>query len=84
LGGGVLAAATPKKRSALRRAAFGAGSKALAVLWESAWKESGAAKKLTNADFGPVDQPALKKLYLDTTFVPSKTLNQIGEILGQT
>jgi hypothetical protein len=59
------------------------GSLALAVLWESAWVESGAGQKLTAADLGPVDQAALKKLYLDPTVVPSKTLNQIGDVLGK-
>ena len=57
------------------------GSLALAVLWESAWKESGAENKIAPADRGPVEQSKLSELYLATDFVPSKTLDKIGDLL---
>ena len=58
-----------------------AGSLALAVLWESAWKESGADTNITAADRGPVDESKLSDLYIDQDFVPSKTLDEIGALL---
>jgi len=57
------------------------GSLTLAMLWESAWLESGA--KFQENDLGPVDQEKLSALYLDTAFAPSKTLDQLAEILDK-
>ena len=59
------------------------GSLALAALWESAWKESGAENKITAADRGPVDESKLSDLYLEQDFVPSKTLDEIGVLLTE-
>jgi hypothetical protein len=58
------------------------GSLTLAAIWESAWKESGAAAKIGPDDRGPVDESKLSELYLDREFVPSKTLDEIGDVLG--
>ncbi len=59
------------------------GSLTLAVLWESAWKESGAADKIDAGDLGPVKEEKLAELYLDADFIPSKTLDEIGDQLRQ-
>ena len=56
------------------------GALTLAMLWESAWKQGHGKTKISNADLGPVDEKELAKLYLDPDFVPSKTLDQIGDL----
>ncbi len=59
-----------------------AGTLALAMLWESAWKQGHGNTKIASADLGPADQKELAKLYLhDPDFVPSKTIDQIGALL---
>ncbi len=57
------------------------GALTLAMLWESAWKQGHGKTKISDADLGPVDEKELAKLYLDTGFLPSKTIDQIGDLL---
>ncbi len=57
------------------------GALTLAMIWESAWKKGHGTTRIAKADLGPADEAELAKLYLDTDFVPSKTLDQIGPFL---
>lgn len=57
------------------------GALTLAMIWESAWKQGHGNSKISGADLGAVDPAKLSNLYLKTEFVPSKTLDQIGDLL---
>ncbi|MGE5375519.1 MAG: S1/P1 Nuclease [Bacteroidota bacterium] len=50
-----------------------AGALCLASLWASAWKEGGG-NKIKADQLGPVSQDALKKLYTNSSFLPSYQL----------
>ena len=51
------------------------GSKTLAMLWSSAWTESGAATPSAK----PLDRPALNKLYRTDTFAQSLYLTEYAQ-----
>jgi len=54
------------------------GSLCLASLWDSAWAEGGKTKIKS---LMAIDEKKLAKLYQDPDFLPSMTLNQIGNVL---
>lgn len=56
------------------------GSLCLAILWESAWKEGGG-DQIPAAELGPVDLDTLAAVYLDKTFLPSRSLGKIGSLI---
>ncbi len=55
------------------------GSRCLAMLWDSAWKQGSKNGKITDLD--AVDEDDLAKLYQSKTFLPSRTLDQIKPLL---
>ncbi len=55
------------------------GSRYLAHLWDSAWKAGGGDHTIKTLD--AIGEQALLKLYSDHSFMPSKTLDQIGPLL---
>ncbi len=57
------------------------GAQTLAMIWESAWKQGHGNTKIPAADLAPVDPGKLSNLYLKPDFVPSKTIDQIGDFL---
>ena len=58
-----------------------AGARYLAMLWQSAWAEgNGEAHAVPSTAIGEAD---LTKIYSDPTFMPSKTLDHINEVLQQ-
>ncbi|MBS7555963.1 hypothetical protein KHC23_20215 [Ancylobacter dichloromethanicus] len=61
-------------------AAMADGARTLAFIWDSAWA-AGGGNRLGEERLGAVDTVALRKLYEDKTFMPSLTLDQIGDVL---
>jgi hypothetical protein len=51
----------------------------LAQLWDSAWEEGGGDH--TIRDFNSIDETRLERLYQDTGFLPSHTIDTIGPVL---
>jgi hypothetical protein len=58
-----------------------AGSHAMAVLWQSAWKHGGGAD-LTDAKLKKIPESTLQKIYNRKTFVPSIRLSNAAEYKG--
>lgn len=55
------------------------GCRYLAAIWEAAWKAGNGEKNIS--DIGAIKQDDLIKLYRDTNELPSKTINEIDEVL---
>ena len=51
----------------------------LALLWDSAWEEGQGDKLIKN--LGEIDQEALAALYVQKDFLPSYTLDKIGQVI---
>lgn len=74
-----IAAALWKRWGKNTQTVMAAGARYLAMLWQSAWDEGGGeAHAVPSAAFNEAD---LTKIYSDPTFMPSKTLDHIGEVL---
>lgn len=56
------------------------GSKYLAMIWDSAWKEGGGDD--TIAALGAIEEETLAGIYQPRDFLKSYTLDQIGPVLG--
>jgi hypothetical protein len=62
------------------RDAIADGCRVLAMIWDSAWHE-GNGQAVADTDLKAVTAKRLKNLYSRQDFVPSLSLNRIGEIL---
>lgn len=56
------------------------GAMCLAHLWDSAWREGDGDKNIKA--LGKIEQTALSTIYQDPKFLPSKTIDSIGPLLG--
>lgn len=56
------------------------GARVLAFLWEAAWK-TGNGNKLAVNKLKPIELDALRDLYTDEDFLPSRDLDSIGSLL---
>jgi len=75
-----IAAALWKRWGKHTQTVMAAGARHLAMLWQSAWEEGGGeAHAVPSTAFSEAD---LTKIYADRGFMPSKTLDHIGEIIG--
>lgn len=77
----VAAAALWSQFGAQTNEIIAAGARALAVVWESAWAEGGGEAR---APSNPTafSESDLTAIYADPSFVPSKTLDHICEVIG--
>ena len=56
------------------------GAKALAMIWDSAW-QLGNGADIPEDLLVPLDNDAVRARYIDTEFVPSRTLDEIAPLL---
>jgi len=56
------------------------GARTLAMIWESAWTQGNGAA-IDNSKLKALSRPALRNRYIDSDFVPSVTLGEIGSHL---
>jgi hypothetical protein len=57
------------------------GVRTLRAIWKGAWKAGGGDAKFGPKALGPADPKQLIALYMRNTWVPSKTLKTIGQVL---
>ena len=58
------------------------GVATLRAIWEGAWKQGGNGSAIPAAKLGEAPTKELIKLYMDKTWMPSRSLKTIGEELG--
>jgi hypothetical protein len=56
------------------------GCRCLAMLWESAWSEGGGDKAADGTE-AAFDEETLAEIYQDKSFLVSRTLDKIGDLL---
>ncbi len=61
--------------------AMAAGALRLASIWESAWAEGQGAQSVQ--DLGAISEDALRRLYMQNSFLESLTLEEMIDLLGE-
>lgn len=56
------------------------GARTLALIWESAWTQGGG-NAIAGSKLKKLSRPDVRARYIDPTFVPSLTLDKVGDVL---